>query len=486
MAIAASAPVIVWFERDLRLADHPALADAVASGRPVLPLFILDDAAAGDWRAGGATRWWLHHSLEALAAGLARIGLPLVLRRGPAEAALAAIVAECGASAVVWNRRYEPWSRERDARIKADLTAAGIAARSHNGALLREPWEVRTGEGQPYRVFTPFWRQLRSMGVAGRPVPAPDMAVPPAAVPAGDALADWDLLPRHPDWAGGLRRAWTPGEDGARRRLAQFLDGGLAGYRSGRDRPDRAGTSMLSPHLHFGEISPRAIWAAVEDRGAADPARAADGEAYLRELGWRDFSYQLLFHNDRLADQPLRPEFADFPWRPADAQLRAWQRGRTGYPIVDAGMRQLWETGWMHNRVRMIAASFLIKDLLVPWQAGEAWFWDTLVDADLANNAASWQWVAGCGADAAPFFRIFNPVLQGRKFDPDGAYVRRFVPELARLPDAWIHEPWKAPAEVLRQSGIALGRDYPAPIVDHGEARARALAALDPIKRSAA
>ncbi|WP_374447677.1 deoxyribodipyrimidine photo-lyase [Stella sp.] len=484
--MSTAAPIIVWFERDLRLADNPALAEAVQSGRPVLPLFVLDDATAGPWRRGAASRWWLDRSLAALARDLTTVGLPLLLRRGPAARAVPAVVAESGAAAVVWNRRYEPWSRPRDAAIKEMLAQSGIAVRSHNAGLLREPWEVRTGEGEPYRVFTPFWRTLRAIGVAGRPLPAPAAATAPASLPAGDRLEDWDLSPRRPDWAGGLRRTWSPGEAGARRRLTEFLSAGLAGYRDGRDRPDRPGTSMLSPHLHFGELSPRLVWSAVADAVAADPGLAAGGEAYRRELGWREFSHHLLFHHDRLPDAPLRAEFADMPWRRAPDELRAWQRGRTGYPIVDAGMRQLWETGWMHNRVRMVVASFLVKDLLIPWQEGAAWFWDTLVDADLANNSASWQWVAGCGADAQPFFRVFNPVLQGRKFDPDGAYVRRFVPELARLPASWIHEPWKAPADVLAEAGVRLDRDYPRPIVDHGAARGRALAALEATRRSAA
>ncbi|BBK41576.1 deoxyribodipyrimidine photo-lyase [Allostella vacuolata] len=445
----------------------------------MLPVFVLDDATPGGWRRGAASRWWLHHSLSALAADLARLGLPLVLRRGPAEAAIAALVQDSGATAVMWNRRYEPWNRQRDEGIKVALHAAGIEASSHNGALLREPWEVTTGGGRPYQVFTPFWRALRSLPGPGQPLPVPSGMAAPDRAPAGDRLDDWALRPTRPDWAGGLSRTWTPGEAGARERLASFLDRALPAYRTGRDRPDRDGTSMLSPHLHMGEVSPRTVWNAVE---AAD----ADGEAFLRELGWREFCHQLLFHHGDLADAPLRPEFARMPWRDDPQQLAAWQQGRTGYPIVDAGMRQLWQTGWMHNRVRMVAASFLVKDLLLPWQAGEAWFWDTLVDADLANNAANWQWVAGCGADAAPFFRVFNPVLQGEKFDPDGRYVRQFVPELAPLDDRWIHQPWAAPAEALHRAGIRLGRDYPWPIVDHAAARQRALAALDHAKRVAA
>ncbi|MGE0715940.1 MAG: deoxyribodipyrimidine photo-lyase [Alphaproteobacteria bacterium] len=478
-------PVIAWFERDLRLADQPMLSAAVASGRPVLPVFILDDVTPARWKPGAAARWWLHHSLSALAADLARIGLPLVLRRGDGAEEIARLVEESGAGAVLWSRRYEPALRLRDTALKAALRARGTDARSFAGALLREPWEVQTTAGNPYRVFTPFWRALQAMGAPSAALPAPQAARAPARSPPGDNLEAWDLVPRAPDWAGGLRDLWTPGESGAQARLSAFLDEGLAGYRRDRDRPDRPGTSMLSPHLHLGEVSPRAVWHAVAARIADSPAAAGDGEAYLRELGWREFSAHLLFAEPDLPLVPLRPEFSDFPWRPTDAHVRAWRCGATGFPIVDAGMRQLWATGWMHNRVRMVVASFLVKDLATPWQDGEAWFWDTLVDADLANNAASWQWVAGCGADAAPFFRIFNPVLQGEKFDPDGAYVRRWVPELARLPARYLHAPWKAPAAALAEAGVRLGESYARPIVDHATARRRALEAFASLRPAA-
>ncbi|HEX4303421.1 MAG TPA: deoxyribodipyrimidine photo-lyase [Rhizomicrobium sp.] len=462
-------PVIVWFRQDLRLADNPALTHAMATGAPVLGLYVLDDETPGAWRLGGASRWWLHESLQALSSNLAEICGRLILRRGRADTAVASLAKEVGAAGVVWNRCYEPYAVERDKRLKADLTQAGIAADSFNGSLLAEPWEVRTGAGTPFKVYTPFWRALRALPDSGKPLPAPKAITPFVGKVATDRLADWALLPHKPDWAGGLRETWMPGEAGARKRLSRFLKH-LKGYRAARDRPDDDdGTSHLSPHLHFGEISPRQVRHAVQTGEHGD-----DGDKFLSELGWREFSYHLLFHNPALPEAPLDAKFAHFPWTGSDAQFKAWSKGQTGYPIVDAGMRQLWHTGYMHNRVRMIAASFLIKHLAIDWRRGEAWFWDTLVDADLANNAASWQWVAGCGADAAPFFRIFNPVLQGEKFDPDGAYVRCWVPELAGLADKFIHKPWLAPTPP---------ENYPEPIVDLAEGRARALAAFKGLSR---
>ena len=451
------APVITWFRQDLRLADNPALAAALATGQPVLCLYIHDDETPGIWRSGGASRWWLHQSLQALSDDIEHIGGSLILRRGGAEDVLLRLVAETKATAVFWNRCYEPFAVERDKRLKTKVTQVGVRAESANGSLLFEPWEVRTGAGTPFKVFTPFWRAACALPGAGRPLPAPRRLTPAAA--ASERLNDWHLLPTTPDWAGGLRAMWTPGEAGARARLKAFLKH-LAGYREARDRPGTEGTSRLSPHLHFGEISPRQVWHAIA-------ARESDGDKFLAEIGWREFAHHLLFAHPTLPEQPLDPKFAAFPWADDDEGFAAWTRGRTGFPIVDAGMRQLWHTGWMHNRVRMIAASFLIKHLGIDWRRGEAWFWDTLVDADLANNAASWQWVAGCGADAAPFFRIFNPVLQGEKFDPTGAYIRAWIPELNHLTDRFIHKPWTAPQPP---------KDYPAPILDLAERRARALA----------
>lgn len=477
-------PVIVWFRQDLRLADNPALSAAAATGAPVIPLFILEEDAADPRPRGGASRWWLHGSLTALSEDLARAGSPLVLRRGPPAAVLDALIAETGAEAVLWNRRYEPAPRARDETIKAALKARGLRVESFNGALLFEPWTVRSKSGGPYRVFTPFWKACLALPEPPAPLPAPGRLAAPATPPAGERLADWGLRPIAPDWAGGLRDTWTPGEAGARERLAAFLDGPVTVYKAERDRPDRESVSRLSPHLHVGEVGPRQVWHAARHTASSFPERAAGVDAFLRQVGWRDFSASLLHHLPFLPESPLDERFARFPWRDDPAGLAAWRRGLTGYPIVDAGMRQLWRTGWMHNRVRMIAASFLVKDLLIPWQAGEAWFRDTLVDADLANNAASWQWVAGCGADAAPYFRIFNPVLQGETFDPAGAYVRRWVPELADLPGAWIHKPWEAPPAVLAGAGVRLGHTYPRPLVDHAAARARALAALETIRDS--
>ncbi len=474
-------PVILWFRQDLRLADNPALADAVRGG-VVLPVFIHDPETAGAWSPGGAGRWWLHHSLASLAASLAARGSRLILRRGPARQVLDELLEESGADTVVWSRQYEPWATARDSDIKAWLKGRGVAARSHNAALLHEPWTIRTKDDRPYQVYSPFWRACRASGEPPAPVPVPGTLTAPDRWPQSDLLDDWQLLPTKPDWAGGLRTAWSPGEAGALTRLEAFLDRALHTYKDDRNRPDLDATSSLSPHLHFGEIGPRQVWHATRARMERAGRAEAQAEHFLKELVWREFSYHLLFHFPDLPETPLNRRFAAFPWADDNDLLHAWQKGRTGYPIVDAGMRQLWHTGWMHNRVRMIAASFLVKDLLIPWQSGEAWFWDTLVDADLANNAASWQWVAGCGADAAPYFRVFNPVLQGQKFDPNGAYVRHWVPEIAALPDRWVHSPWEAPAGVLADAGVRLGQTYPRPIVDHAIARQAALAAFEAIR----
>ena len=478
------APLILWFRQDLRLADNPAVAAAAAAEVPVIPLFVLDDDTAASWRPGGASRWWLHHSLARLDASLRQRGSRLILRRGRADRIVEDLLAETGASRVIWSRCYEPAAIARDRQLKKRLTDGGVTAESVNAALLAEPWTVLTKAGEPYRVYTPFWRACRERVSPGPAHPAPDTFAAPADWPAGDALDDWALLPTRPDWSGGLQATWTPGEAGAMERLARFVDNALDRYRDDRNRPDRAATSGLSPHLHWGEIGPRQVWRAVHARidAGALTGREAQAETFLKELVWREFSYHLLYHFPDLPDTPLDKRFAEFPWSQDDDHLAAWQRGRTGYPIVDAGMRQLYETGWMHNRVRMITASFLVKDLLLPWQVGEAWFWDTLVDADLANNAASWQWVAGCGADAAPYFRVFNPVLQGQKFDPSGDYVRRFVPEIAGLPNEVIHEPWRAAPEALAAAGVRLGETYPQPIIDHGAARRRALELFDRLK----
>lgn len=475
-------PVVLWFRQDLRLRDQPGLAAALATGAPVAAVYILDDAAPGRWAMGGASRWWLHHSLAALAASLRPLNIDLQLLHGPAHAVLLSLADEIGAGAVFWTRQYEPYAIARDRRIKAALGAKGVDAESFNGQLLYEPWDIGKADGRPYEVFTAFWRALHAKGAPPAPTPAPPPAPSAIACRAALPLEALGLVPRKPDWAGGLRDTWTPGEAGAHRALGDFLDHHLAHYHEARDLPARAATSRLSPHLHFGELSPRVLWHAVSARCEADPCLTKAAEKFLSELAWREFAHHLLYAHPDMPDAPLRTPFADFPWRDDEAAFSAWTRGATGYPIVDAGMRELWQTGTMHNRVRMIAASFLVKDLLIPWQRGAAWFWDTLVDADLANNSMGWQWVTGCGADAAPYFRIFNPVLQGERFDPEGEYVRRFVPELAKLPGAWIHKPFAAHAETLARANITLGKTYPQPIVNHAKARARALDAFAQIK----
>ncbi len=470
-----TAPVLLWFRHDLRLADNPALI-AVA-GRPVLPVFLLDEISAGPWAPGGATQWWLHHSLERLGASLAALGAPLLLARGRAESTIPALAAAIGATEVLAARRYEPWAREADRRTAEALASNDSKLRLFSGTLLHEPHRIATGAGKPYGVFTPFSKAVLAQVEIAAPLPAPTHLQGLAAPPVGDKLADWRLLPSKPDWAGGLRATWQPGEVGAAALLARFAAGPAAQYGAARNDPSAPGTSTLSPHLALGELSPRQVWHAV-------PGAAA--EPFRRQLLWREFSYHQLWHRPELPESALRPAYNAFPWAPNPALLRAWQQGRTGYPLVDAGMRQLWQTGWMHNRVRMVVASFLVKHLLQPWQDGANWFWDTLVDADLANNSASWQWVAGCGSDAAPYFRVFNPVLQGEKFDPAGAYVSRWLPELARLPANAIHRPWEAPDLILRGAGVRLGQTYPAPVVDHAMARARALAAFAALPKSAA
>lgn len=458
-------PVILLLRRELRLADNPALIAAIASGQPVLPVFVLDDASAGAWQAGGASRWWLHQSLRSLAAGLAGCGASLVLRRGRIDVEIPRLAAEIGASAVYAGMPTEPWARATYHLLRAVLPMPLIV---HETSLLFHPDRIKTQAGTQFGVFTPFSRACLAHFPLAPPLPAP-ARISGHEGARSDDLDSWQLRPTAPDWSSGLQGAWTPGEAGAMARLTAFMTAGVANYAAQRDVPGVDGTSRLSPHLAWGEISPRQVVHEVADH----PARAK----FVSEVLWREFAANLLWHHQALPSDPLRREYAAMPWRDDSAGLRAWQRGQTGVPLVDAGMRQLWQTGWMHNRVRMVVASFLVKHLLIPWQVGQEWFWDTLVDADLAQNAASWQWVAGCGADAAPYFRIFNPALQGARFDPDGAYVRRFVPELAGVPDRFIHTPWLAPNPP---------RNYPAPIIELAAGRDRALAAFASLKQVAA
>lgn len=472
-------PVIVWFRQDLRLHDNPALNAAVQSGAAVIPVYILDDENAGAWKMGGASRFWLHHSLNALNKSLSG---NLACFKGKADDIIPALASATGAKHVFWNRCYEPWRVKRDTHIKSVLEEIDIAAESFNAGLLFEPWTVKKDDGTPYRVFTPYFRRgCIGRGEPSAPSPAPKkIAFADKPVNAG-TIDSLKLLPEKIRWDEKMLPHWTIGEAGAQQRLNDFLKDGLQGYKEDRNRPDRQNVSRLSPYLHFGEISPRTVWHAIRQRMATENLET-DGDHYLSELGWREFSHSLLYYNHDLPEQPLQKRFHAFPWNKDDGALLKWQRGQTGYPIVDAGMRELWETGYMHNRVRMIVGSFLVKDLLLHWTEGEKWFWDCLVDADLANNAASWQWIAGCGADAAPYFRVFNPVGQGEKFDPNGDYVRRFCPELAGLPNDVIHCPWEAPPLVLKQAGVVLGKTYPMPMVDHKAARNLALAAFQATK----
>jgi deoxyribodipyrimidine photo-lyase len=447
---------LVWFRRDLRLADNPALAAACEGGGRVVPAYVHAPEEEGDWPPGAASRWWLHHSLERLAESLKKRGSGLHLRLGPSADALLSLARETGARRVVWNRLYEPSLVARDADVERELRSAGLEVETFNAALFFEPWETKTAQDGPYRVFTPFWRSCGArLDTLPLPNPAPRLILGVESNSPGVSVADLGLLPKV-RWDSGLAAAWTPGEDGAQRRLEEFCAAALAGYDTGRNRPDQPGSSRLSPFLHFGEIGPRQCLAAVRGALLDRPSARGAADSFVRELGWREFAHHLLHHFPHTTTEPLDKRFAAFPWEPDERWLAAWQRGRTGYPIVDAGMRELWSTGWMHNRVRMVVASFLTKNLRQPWLAGARWFWDTLVDADLANNTLGWQWTAGCGADAAPFFRIFNPELQAARHDPDGAYVRR-----------WLTDP--------------LG-DFPPPVVDFRESRAAALAAYASIK----
>lgn len=478
---------LIWLREDLRLVDNPALAAASKRGKPAFAIYIREPNSEVSRPIGGASRWWLHHSLTALRDHLAGINIPLILRSGSAHEAIPEIVSKIGADAVFWNRRYGATEIATDKAIKASLKQAGVEAESYNGGLLFEPWTVLRGGTAPYRVFTPFWKAARAGPPPSEPLASPG-AFPEASTSevGSEDLADWNLLPNKPNWAAGFEEAWQPGETGARERLNQFLSTEISGYASDRDRPDLPSTSRLSPHLRFGEISPRVIWQTTGHHVAAGRISERDANKFLSEIGWREFSYHLLFYNPDLAERNFQDRFDAFPWQQPGAEFDAWCRGRTGYPLVDAGMRQLWHTGWMHNRVRMVAASFLAKHLRISWREGERWFWDTLVDADPANNPASWQWVAGSGADAAPYFRIFNPIIQGEKFDPNGVYVRRWVPELTNLPDKYIHKPWEAPEHIRDAASVRLVEDYPAPIVDHAAARTAALEAFKSLQQDAA
>lgn len=465
--------VIVWFRQDLRITDNPALLAAAQAGK-VLPVYILDDSNAGRWRLGAASRWWLHHSLTRLNQALENT---LLVCQGDPLQLIPALCADHNVSSVFWNRCYEPWQRQRDTSLKALLLDKGAEVHSYNGSLLWEPWQVSKQDGTPYRVFTPFF----SKGCLTAPAPRQPLSAPQDlclvdSQQSESAISELDLLPAI-NWHEAIAEEWQPGQQGAEVRLQQFLANGLPQYKKGRDFPALQTVSRLSPHLRFGEISPNQAWHFAQQEYQSR-GMEINGEHFQRELGWREFSYYLLYHFPTLPTENFQAKFDRFPWQNDELLFEKWCRGQTGYPIVDAGMRELWQTGYMHNRVRMIVASFLVKNLLVHWHRGADWFWDCLVDADLANNSASWQWVAGSGADAAPYFRIFNPVTQGVKFDPQGGYVRRFVPEIASLPDKYLHDPSAAPQSVLKDSGVVLGDSYPRAIINLKESRELALEAF--------
>jgi deoxyribodipyrimidine photo-lyase len=468
--------VIYWYRQDLRTQDLPGLSAAAAAGKPILACYILDDAAAGEWAAGGASRWWLHHSLQALDEALQQLGGKLLLFKGDTAPTLLQLCEQTSANRVYCSAAIDPWARTLETQVQHELDSAGARLLRQPGTLLYSPQNAARHNGEPYKVFTPFWRHCSTL-----PAPQPAPPLPTKlqwhVSSTGITLDELSLLPSKPNWASHWPQMWQPGCLAATERATDFIDTGLPDYAENRDALAEFATSRLSAHLHFGEISVGSLWRTASQAQQLAPELADTATRFLAQLGWREFSHHLLLHNPDMAERPLQPKFASFPWARSPAALAAWRLGQTGFPVVDAGMRELWHTGYMHNRARMICASFLCKHLLLPWQAGLAWFHDTLVDADYANNAASWQWVAGCGTDAAPYIRVFNPILQGQRFDAKGEYVRSWVPELAQLPDKLIHQPWEASDDILAQAGITLGDTYPQPIVDHKAARQVALEA---------
>lgn len=474
--MSADNPIICWFRNDLRLSDNPALTHAAQSEKPVIALYIHDELTPDVRPMGAAQKWWLHKGLSDLADNLKALNCPLILRSGAAADIIREVVEETGADSICWNRRYSNAEQQADRDIKAWMKEQGHEAISFCGIIMHEPEKVQTGSGKPYRVYTPFWKNLSENMLVREPLPTPESLKNFSKEISSDRLDDWRLLPTKPDWSAGISEAWGVGENAAWKRLNAFTCDDLQDYDTARDQPAPDRTSRMSPYLRHGHISPHQLWHACQDVGRKANAQART--VWMKELVWREFSYHLLHHNPQLHEKNFNEKFNGFSWRHSEKDLKAWQKGQTGYPIVDAGMRQLWQTGWMHNRVRMIAASFLVKHLLIDWREGEAWFWDTLVDGDPASNAAQWQWVAGTGADAAPFFRIFNPILQAGKFDAKGEYIKRYVPELAKLPAKYLGAPWEAPKNVLEMAGVELGKTYPRPIVDHKEARQRALDTL--------
>ena len=469
---------LVWFRRDLRLSDNLALQAALKNSSHVLPVYIWSPKEEAPWEPGAASRWWLHNSLRQLSIDLEKKSSFLIIRSGTALEELLRVLKETKADAVYWNRLYEPSLIKRDKLIASKLEELGYQVKSFPGAMLMDPWEIKNSSGKPFRVFTPFWKKIQIEYKHQKPLSVPKK-IPSTGFDLNSLkLSKLNLLPKVA-WDSEFYQIWRPGETETRKRLKNFVRTQLHLYNELRDRPDHCANSLMAASLHFGEITPRQIWHEVIKEVKNDKTTYKKIAPFLRQLAWRDFSSQLLFNFPYSDLNPFRKEFKKFPWRRNNKSLLSWQKGQTGYPLVDAGMRQLWRTGVMHNRVRMLVASFLVKHLLIPWQEGARWFWDTLVDADLANNTMGWQWTAGCGADAAPYFRVFNPIIQGEKFDPDGKYVRKWIPELQNVPNKWIHRPWEAPENILSQANVNIGIDYPEPIIDHTEGRNRALEAYE-------